>query len=234
MYPNAIRLFLPVCAAVVFLPTHAIAADFAAGDRVHIASANKDGTVLAVGQKMMDGGTSIKVHVDGAAYPSDVGIAYDSAMSQITVIGHGASPSKFTANPSPQGGGVNSNSRPPGHVAPSAASCQQAIRANYVATGDDQAINVKFSVFQILGNGSYESVYKGDNMLGARGHVMQALSIHAKYSVLTHFADINADDQLRTYDANFKCYNTATTGELIAEITDRLDGAEHATYIKKH
>ena len=81
------------------------------------------------------------------------------------------------------------------------------IRANYVTTGDDQTIRVVFSNFQITGRGAYESVYKGDSMLGARGHVMQALSIHAKYQVLLHFADPLADDQLRTYDANFKCYN---------------------------
>jgi hypothetical protein len=225
-----------VLLALAAFSTTAVAADFTVGDRVHIAQAGKDGTVLAVGDKMMDGGANIKVHVDGAAYPADVGIMYDTAMARITVIGHGAGNAARAAAPRarpPQMGTVVANNRPPGHVPPSVANCQQAIRANYVATGDDQTIQVTFLAFENKGSSAYESVYKNDKILGAHGHVMRAMSIHAKYQVLTHFADPLADDQLRTYDGNFKCYDTATTGELVAEMTDRLGGGEHATYIKK-
>lgn len=210
-------------------------AQFNVGDRVHIGQSGKDGTVLGVGVKMMDGGTYIKVHVDGAAYPANVGVMYDTAMAQITVIGHAGAANAAKAAP-PRGnpmGAVTANNQPAGRVPPSAANCQQAIRANYVTTGDDQTINVKFLGFAASGPSSYESVYKGDHMLGARGHVMQALTIHAKYQVLLHFADPLADDQLRTYDAKFKCYNTVQTGELIAEMTDRLPGGETAQYIHK-
>ena len=212
----------------------ALAADFAVGDRIHIAQSNKDGTVLAVGEKMMDGGTNIKVHVDGAAYPADVGTMYDTAMARITVTGHGGATSVAGASAT-RGNQVaaTGNNQRPGHVPPTAANCQQAIRANYVTTGDDQTINVKFLIFAASGPSAYESVYKGDQMLGARGHVMQALTIHAKYQVLLHYADPLADDQLRTYDGNFKCYNTVQTGELIAEMTDRLPGGETAQYIHK-
>lgn len=37
---------------------------------------------------------------------------------------------------------------------------------------------------------------------------------------LTHYADPVADDQLRTYNANFRCYDMVTSGE-------------HAVYIEK-
>ena len=214
--------------------TAALAADFQVGDRVHIGLNGKDGTVLAVGQKLMNGGTYIKVHVDGAAYPTDVGLMYDTAAAQVSVIGHGAPGGRMATGPArPAPGAVAGNNQPPGHVPVSVANCQQAIRANYITTGDDQSIRVTFLTFQNRGISAYESVYKGDKMLGAHGHVMPAMSIHAKYTVLLHFADPLADDQLRTYDANFRCYDTATSGELVAEMTDRLPGGEHATYIKK-
>lgn len=62
---------------------------------------------------------------------------------------------------------------------------------------------------------------------------MQAAPIHAKYTVLTHYADPLAPDELRTYDAQYMCYRTATTGELVVEMTSRLPGGETPTYIKK-
>lgn len=229
------RLITSVAAlALAATATAALAADFQVGDRVHIGLNGKDGTVLSVGQKLMNGGTYIKVHVDGAAYPADVGLNYDTMVAQVSVIGHAGSGARMAPPPPrPAAGGVVGNNRPPGHVPVSVANCQQAIRANYITTGDDQTIQVNFLAFQNLGMGPYESVYKGDKMLGAHGHVMQAMRIHAKYTVLLHFADPLADDQLRTYDANFRCYVTVTSGELIAEMTDRLPGGEHATYIHK-
>jgi hypothetical protein len=57
--------------------------------------------------------------------------------------------------------------------------------------------------------------------------------IHAKFTVLTHYADPKAPDELRTYDAQYMCYRTATTGELIVEMTSRVPGGETPTYIKK-
>jgi hypothetical protein len=223
-----------LCAAA--LP--ALAADFAVGDRVHIGSTGKNGVVLAVGEKMMNGGTNIKVHVDGAAYPPNVGLMYDTVTYQVTVIGHGAAPGPamamrqappLPANIRPE------QSYPPGKVAPNQANCQQAIRANYPATGDDQIVNVNFQAFQITGSGTHEAILAQDKMLGARGHQVRSLAIYTKFQVLRHFESPNADDQLRTFEGRFECYNSATTGDLVIEETQRLPGSsEHATYIRKN
>lgn len=221
--------------AVLACARAAWADDFAVGDRVHIGNAGKEGTVLAVGQRLTDGGTYLKVHVDGAAYPAEVGLMYDSMVAQVTVVGHGGARDAAAVVPaSPVAVGAAADSRPPGHVAPSAEACKQAIRANYPAAGDDQAITVTFLAFEISDGGAYTATYAGDLQAPyGRGHVVQAMSVHARYRVLTHYADPNADDLSRTYDAKFKCYDTAATGELIAEMTERLPGGEHATYIPK-
>ena len=211
----------------------ALAQGFQVGDRVHIGLNGKDGTVLLVGGLNGNGGTQLKVHVDGAAYPPTVGLVYDSMTAQVTVIGHGAAPVAAPGPMAPRMASGDSNPRPPGKAPVTAANCQQAIRADHPPTGADQSISVKFLSFEMSGMAPYEDVYKGDTMLGAHGHVLQAATIHAKYQVLTHFASPAADDQLRTYDAHFKCFQAVPSGELTAKMTDRLPGGETAQYIHK-
>ena len=109
--------------------------------------------------------------------------------------------------------------------------CQNLIRQNYPATGADQTISVNFLAFQMAAPKSYEAIYAGD-IRGARGHPVKAWPIHAKYTVLTHFQSPNADDQLRTYDAQYMCYNSAKGGWVV-EMTSRLPGGETAQYIHK-
>lgn len=205
---------------------------FQPGDRVHIGLNGKEGTVLEVGQPLMNGGTMIKVHVDGAGYPPNVGVVYDSATSQVTVTGHGTTAPAIAVAAPAAAPGASASTLPPGKVPPSAASCQQAIRANYPTTGDDQTRMFNFQTFQVTGNGAYESVYKGDSMLGARGHVMQALSITAKYQVITRYRDPNADDRIQSVEAHFKCYNSATSGDLVVEKLDQVSG--DISYARKH
>src|SRR3569833_340928 len=74
---------------------------FQAGDRVHIGLNGKDGTVVGLNGTLGNGAQSLKVHVDGAAYPDNVGITYDSTTNQVTKIGHVAPPAppQQTANP---------------------------------------------------------------------------------------------------------------------------------------
>ncbi len=233
--------------------TAASAADFKVGDRVTVGSTGDQGTIIEVGRKLADGGTMIKVHLDklGAGFPG-VGVWYDSAMSKITGTGGTApvttaptaprnqqgalappatTPRTAPATPQVPGGGV-SNSTPPGQVAVSAQACQQAIRANYPPAGTDQPIAVNFLSFQMGGLQPYQAVYQ-NAQFGDPGHTVQAAPIHAKYTVLTHYADPKAPDELRTHDAQYMCYRTATTGELIVEMTSRLPGGETPTYIKK-
>jgi hypothetical protein len=230
----------------------ASAADFKVGDRVTVGSTGDQGTVIEVGQKLADGGTMVKVHLDklGAGSPT-VGVWYDSAMSKVTGGGgtapvttaptappnqQGALPPPTpprtapTAPNAPAGGGTNST--PPGKVAISAQACQQAIRANYPPGGTDQTITVTFLSFQMSGLQAYQAVYQ-NAQFGDPGHTVQAAPIHAKFTVLTHYADPKAPDELRTYDAQYMCYRTATTGELIVEMTSRVPGGETPTYIKK-
>lgn len=203
---------------------------FRPGDRLHIIRSGKDCTVLEVQQRLYNGGYMLKVHEDGAGYASNQGVVIDTGVNPVSLISHGALPSPGAAQPMASGP-VNANNQAPGRVAPSDASCQQAIRANHPASGADQTINVKFLEFQSSGLGAYVERYQGGSSTG--GHPVKAMSIHARYQVLTHFADPYADDQLRTYDAHFKCYNHFAGGELTAEMTDRLPGGEHAEYIKK-
>ena len=237
-------LIAGLCAAAI----PALAADFEVGDRVHIGSTGKDGVILAVGDRMMNGGTNIKVHVDGAAYPPNVGLMYDTVTYQVTVTSRGGHAGTLSdpyplpgqarpapARPAPLPANIRpEQSYPPGKVAPSQASCQQAIRANYPRTGDDQIVNVTFQYFQITGSGTHEAIAQNDKMLGARGHMVQSLAITTKFQVLRHFASPNADDQLRTFEGKYECYNSATTGDLVIEQTQSLPGtSEHATYIHK-
>jgi hypothetical protein len=63
---------------------------FQVGQKVHIGLNGKDGTIISVGQQMMNGGTSICVHLDsmGTAFPNSC-ITYDTMVSQITPSGGG-------------------------------------------------------------------------------------------------------------------------------------------------
>ncbi|HYM31864.1 MAG TPA: hypothetical protein VEU47_11215 [Candidatus Cybelea sp.] len=233
----------------VTVPGNANAADFQVGDRVMVGSTRSSGTVIEIGQALTDGGTMVKVHLDSMspAFPN-VGVWYDSLVSKVTVVGGGAAPAPAApappqpAPPAPQDQkgalpppaappAVGSNTAPPGKVPVSAQACMQAIRANYPPAGADQTITVNFQTIQISGPQSYTATYANDN--NGVGHTVQASPVHAKYTVLTHFADPSADDILRTYDANYMCYRTATTGELIVEMTSRVPGGETPTYIKK-
>ena len=121
----------------------------------------------------------------------------------------------------------------PVQAAPAAspALCQSLIRANYPATEADQTITVTFLSFVMSGVKAHEAVYAND-LIGARGHTVMATPIHTKYTVLTHFQDPYADDQLRTYDAQYLCYQSAKGGWVV-EMVSRLPGGETAQYIKK-
>jgi len=203
---------------------------FRPGDRLHIIRSGKDCTVLEVQQRLYNGGYMLKVHEDGAGYAPNQGVVIDTGVNPVSLISHGALPPPGAAQPMASGP-VNANNQAPGRVPPTAANCQQAIRARHVAAGADETINVKFLDFQSGGLGAYVERYNAG--YSDAGHNVQAMSIHARYQVLTHFASPNADDQLRTYDAHFKCYNQTRGGDLTAEMTDRLPGGETATYIHK-
>ena len=223
----------------------AAAAAFKVGDRVIIGSTQATGVVIAVGQPLTDGGTMIKVHLDSLApgFPT-VGAWYDSATSNVTVTGSGAPPAQspsggpIVAHPvarHPQAAPGGSNTAPPGAVPVSADACKQAIRANYPPGGSDQTMTIDFQSFEMSGLRPYEAVYANDLAPPAgRGHTVQAAPVHAKFTVLTHYADPNADDELRTYDANYMCYRSATSGALVVEMTSRKPGGETAQYISKH
>ncbi len=111
--------------------------------------------------------------------------------------------------------------------------CQSLIRANYPPGGADQIITVSFLVFSMGGPKTHNAVYAND--LAApygRGHDVTAWPVHAKYTVLTHYQDPYADDQLRTYDAQYLCYRSAKGGWVV-EMVSRLPGGESAQYIHK-
>ena len=109
--------------------------------------------------------------------------------------------------------------------------CQNLIRANYPPGGADQTITVNFLAFALSAPKAHEAIYAND-IQGAHGHTVQAWPVHAKFTVLTHYADPYADDQLRTYDAQYMCYRSAKGGWVVEEIS-RLPGGETAQYIHK-
>jgi len=203
---------------------------FRPGDRIRIIRTGHDCIVLEVQRRLYNGGYMLKVHEDGAAYPPTAGVVIDTGVTPVAMIGHGALPSPG-AQPAMASGPVSANNQSPGRVPPSPAACQQAIRARHPAGGADQTINVKFLDFQSSGLGAYVERYNRGN--SDAGHSVRAMTIHARYQVLTHYSNPNADDELRTYDGHFKCYNQTMGGDLTAEMTDRLPGGEHATYIHK-
>ena len=217
------------------------------GDHVMVGSINAPGTVIAVGAVQGGtGGTMVEVHLDrvGKAFPK-VGSWFDSALSHVTVIGGGgngppAVPAGANADTGapPPGAGQTAADQPP-RINPdtqtraSAALCKQLIRDNYPPGGADQTITVSFLSFTMGGPRPYEAVYANDLAPPAgRGHTVQASPIHAKFTVLTHYADPQADDELRTYDAQYMCYRLPVGG-WVAEMTSRLPGGEEAQYIHK-
>lgn len=237
-------LFAAALACVALAPAAASDSPFKVGDRVLIGSVHEQGTVIEVGQSLADGGTMIKVHLDrlSAAFPN-VGAWYDTKMSQVSVTGT-ATPSVTRPAGVPGSGPQQRTGRvtapptrpvatllpPPAGAAPSAAFCQQLIRANYPPGDSDQTISVNFLAFQMGGAQAHEAVYANDN--NGRGHSVTAWPIHSRYTVLTHFADPLADDQLRTYDANYLCYRLPVGGWVV-EMTSRAPGGETAQYIHK-
>jgi hypothetical protein len=225
--------------AALLAPAAALAQSFHAGDHVTIGSTGDTGTVIEVGQQLADGGVMVKVHLDrlGPGFPT-VGSWYDSAMSRVTVTGGGAAPAAaprrapaapvraqpVAARPAPF------IPNPPGNTASSAV-CQQLIRANYPPGGADQTITVNFQAFQMSGARPYVATYAND--ANGVGHTVSASPVHARYTVLTHYADPNADDELRTYDAQFMCYKSAAGGGWVVEMVSRVPGGETAQYIHK-
>ncbi|HEX5182208.1 MAG TPA: hypothetical protein VFW19_03540 [Allosphingosinicella sp.] len=240
-------LLATVAAMALLMPSAASAAPFKAGNRVLIGNTHEYGTVIEVGQQLVDGGTFIKVHLDrlGPGFPT-IGSWYDTKVAGVTVAGAGAprspAPAPVRAPAPPVRTPAIRVAAPPPHVAPravpqppaggtpSAAFCQQLIRANYPPGGSDQTIAVSFLAFQMGGAQSHEAVYANDN--NGRGHRVTAWPIHARYTVLTHFADPLADDQLRTYDANYLCY-ALPVGGWVVEMVSRAPGGETAQYIHK-
>jgi hypothetical protein len=225
-----------ITALTLLLAGPAMAGSFKVGDRVHVGSTNEDGTVIAVGQVLTDGGTFIKVHLDrfGAAYP-DVGVTYDTTVAKVTVTGGAvpAAPVQVAPKPAtaPQLKPQPAQIDPTTQTQASQALCQQLIRANYPG-GGDVTITVNFLSFQMSAARPYEAIYAND-MVGARGHTVTATPVHAKFTVLTHYADPRADDQLRTYDAQYMCYKSPKTGWTVEE-TSRVPGGETAQYIHKN
>jgi hypothetical protein len=222
-----LRALLATTAAALWLAAGpASAQDFQVGTRVKIGSTGEVGTVIAVGPPYADGGANIKVHLDklGAAYPQ-VGVWYDTAMSNVTPIAGAPAPGP---GPQPMAAPVYRPAPPPPLIDPagqqtaSAALCQQLIRANYPPTGADQTITVSFLSYAMSGPRAY----------AAFDHAVTAWPVRARFTVLTHFDDPQADDQLRTYDAQYMCYRSAA-GEWTVEMTSRLPGGETAQYIHK-
>lgn len=221
-------------------PAAASAQGFHAGDHVVVGSTGDAGTVIEVGQQLADGGTMVKVHLDrlGPGFPT-VGSWYDSMVSRLSVTGGGAPPAMERPRPlpaAPPPAGPVAPRRdpaipnPPGTSA-SAAACQQLIRANYPPGGADQTITVDFLGFQMSAQRPYVATYANDR--GGRGHTVSAAPIHARYTVLTHYDDPNAPDELRTYDAQYMCYRSAAGGGWVVEMVSRAPGGETATYIPK-
>ncbi len=65
--------------------------------------------------------------------------------------------------------------------------------------------------------------------------MVSAAPIHARYTVLTHYDDPNAPDELRTYDAQYMCYRSgAPGGGWVVEMVSRLPGGETPQYIRKN
>jgi hypothetical protein len=225
--------------AALLVPAAAWAQGFHPGDHVVIGSTGDAGTVIEVGQQLANGGTMVKVHLDrlGPGFPT-VGSWYDSVVSRLTVTGGGAAPAaapgRIAAPPAPArpaaGRADPAIPNPPG-ATPNQAVCQQLIRANYPPGGADQTITVTFLSFQMGAPSRYEAVYANDQ--GGRGHVVSAAPIHARYTVLTHYDDPNAPDELRTYDAQYRCYRSAAGGGWVVELVSRLPGGETAQYINK-
>ena len=115
---------------------------------------------------------------------------------------------------------------------PSADLCQGLIRDNYQPQGADQTITVNFLDFQMGAATAHTATYAND--VAGRGHDVKAWPVHAKYTVLTHYADVLADDQLRTYDAQYLCYQAGTPDHAwTIEMMSRLPGGESAQYIHK-
>ncbi|HEX4739538.1 MAG TPA: hypothetical protein VH331_18470 [Allosphingosinicella sp.] len=235
-------LLASALALAALAPAVAFAGPFRVGERVLIGNTHDTGTVIEIGQQLADGGTMIKVHLDrlGLGFPT-VGSWYDTKVSQVTVTGtagsHVGAPAGAPASPArqpvmtaPMLPPPPTLASPPAGAAPSAAFCQQLIRANYPPGGADQRITVNFLAFQMGGAQAHEAVYANDP--NGRGHQVRAWPIHARYTVLTHYADPNADDQLRTYDANYLCYKLPVGGWVV-EMTSRAPGGETAQYIHK-
>ncbi len=125
------------------------------------------------------------------------------------------------------------NDTPPGSVAVSTQSCQQAIRANFPQAGADTTQIVNFRNFSMGTPQSYNAVYAGDLKAPyGQGHTVQATPIDTQFSVTTRYTDPNADDVVQNYTAKYMCYRTATTGEVIAEEVQRTP-AGYPTYAHK-
>jgi len=216
------------CAGLgVFAATAAFGDDFKVGDHVLVGSINLPGVVTAIGRTEANGGVMLTVLPDRARGQGS-GIQFNSLYSNVTHIADDPAPGTATNTPAAPQAPDSTTSVAPANA--TEAKCQQLIRDNYPATGADQTISVNFLSFQMGGARPYEAVYANDR--NGRGHTVSASPIHAKYTVLTHFADPLADDQLRTYDAKFMCYRSPVGGWVV-EMISRLPGGETAQYIHK-
>ena len=197
------KFFSAILGAGAFLALPALAqTDLKPGDRVIIGSTGMHGTVIEVGGYASPGSVNIKIHGDnlGPGYPN-VGSIYDEKLSH--VIKEPGAQQQAQAQPqAATRAPAAPTTLPPGvkAAAGTAARCQALIRQNYMATGADQTVSVSFLVFQTGASVNHTATYANDFV--GRGHDVVAMPIHAKYQVLTHFADAYADDQLRTYDAH--------------------------------
>jgi hypothetical protein len=223
------------------------ATDLQVGDRVQVGAQNDEtGTVIAVGGYASPGSVLIKVHLDRIdpdnRFPT-IGPWYDEKLAGVTKVAGGAGAQPVPAGPATgpagqvQAGPVApppAAQQPPtvpmtGNVA-TPAMCQQLIRANYPPGGADQTISVNFLNFQMSAPRPFTATYANDP--GGVGHTVTAWPVHAKFTVLTHFADPYADDRLNTYDAQYMCFKLPVGGWVV-EMMSRLPGGETAQYIKK-
>jgi hypothetical protein len=230
------RLSLIAAVAAALAPGLALAQGFKVGDHVLIGSVQQTGVVVAVGQPLADGGTYIFVHLDrwGPEMAASH-VAYDSKTSNVTVTASGGGAPAATVRNQP----VPRSAPPPPTIdasrqtAASPALCQQLIRANYPPSGADETNMVSFLSFSMGGPHPYEAIYANDlRAPAAHGHVVTAWPVHARFTVLSHYQDPLADDELRTYDAQYQCYRSARGGWVV-EMTARKPGGETAQYIHK-
>lgn len=217
------RFLFGAALAAMLAPAAALAQGFKVGDHVSVGHGNDTGIVLEVGHATYDGGTRVRVHIERLApgHPT-VGVWYDSASAPV-IVGPRPPPPPTPAIPAP-----------PDDL-PSAAICQPLIRANYPPGGADRTMIVTFQSFEMIGRPPYIEPYLTTDANYNGGAVIQvaAAPIHTRYTVLTHYADPKTDDELRSYDAQYMCYQPVPGAGWVVKMVSSLPGGDTAQHIHK-